>query len=341
MTNKGFHNALRGIEQAVPPIWLMRQAGRYHGHYQALREQHSFMELCKNPILAAEVAMGPIVDFDFDVAILFSDLLFPLEALGMELDYAPGPVLRQTLTKENVKQLKDPYEALFALEFQKTALQMTRQKLPENKSLIGFVGGPWTLFTYAVEGAHKGNLIASKSQPHLFHSFCERLIPLLQNNIRLQLEGGAEMVMIFDTAAGELSPACFHEWVVPKLKLLVEQYPCQLGYYAKGIQAAHLAHPLFQSGLLAGIGFHEGWDLKEQFGRYGQGFYQGNFDQSLFFLPRDQFQDRFERYLQQMKSLGAPGRKGWICGLGHGVLPQTPTEHVRYFVKRTREVLFE
>src|SRR5471030_2818467 len=88
--NEKFQNALHRVPQAVPPVWFMRQAGRYHSHYQALRKQHSFMELCKNPDLAAEVALGPILDFDYDVAILFSDLLFPLEALGMGLEYGDG-----------------------------------------------------------------------------------------------------------------------------------------------------------------------------------------------------------------------------------------------------------
>ncbi|RZA02069.1 MAG: uroporphyrinogen decarboxylase, partial [Proteobacteria bacterium] len=104
--NQKFQNALKRIPQNVPPIWFMRQAGRYHAHYQALRAKHSFVELCKNPELAAETTMGPIRDFDFDAAIIFSDILFPLEALGMGLTYAPSPKLAFQLDEETIKQLK-------------------------------------------------------------------------------------------------------------------------------------------------------------------------------------------------------------------------------------------
>ena len=100
--NEKFRNAIKNIPQKVPPIWFMRQAGRYHSHYQNLRKKHSFVQLCKTPELAAEVAMGPINDFDYDVAILFSDILFPLESLGLKLDYAPGPVFNRFLNENDV-----------------------------------------------------------------------------------------------------------------------------------------------------------------------------------------------------------------------------------------------
>jgi uroporphyrinogen decarboxylase len=203
----------------------MRQAGRYHKHYQALRAKHSFMEMCKDPHLAAEVAMGPIEDFDFDVAILFSDLLFPLEAMGMGLKYEPAPELGWHLNKDNIKNLKRADEALQGLEFQRAAVIETRKRLPNHKSLIGFVGGPWTLFAYAVEGSHKGGLDGAKKALSLFPAFCEILVPILEANIRLQLEGGAEVVMLFDTAAGELMPAIYRDVVVPSLEKLARTFP--------------------------------------------------------------------------------------------------------------------
>ncbi|HVK79863.1 MAG TPA: uroporphyrinogen decarboxylase family protein, partial [Verrucomicrobiae bacterium] len=172
--NQQFQNALKSIPQAVPPIWFMRQAGRYHDHYQALKRDHSFVELCKVPELAAETAMGPIRDFDFDVSIFFSDLLFPLEALGMGLEYSPGPKLGWQLREESdLKRLRPVAEALPHLEFQRAALAATRAALPATKSLLGFVGGPWTLFTYAVAGGHSGDLRDVKERLHLFAPFCE------------------------------------------------------------------------------------------------------------------------------------------------------------------------
>src|SRR5437764_9712318 len=203
--NQRFQNALARRPQATPPIWLMRQAGRYHKHYQALRARHSFMDLCKQPELAAEVALGPVLDFDFDAAILFSDLLFPLEALGMGLEYTDrGPQLEWKLSEYTISQLRSVEEAWPHLLFQGDAVHATRERLPSSRSLIGFIGGPWTLFAYAVEGSHKASLSESKKLLGLFPRFCEVMIPLLARNIELQMDSGAELVMIFDTAAGEL-----------------------------------------------------------------------------------------------------------------------------------------
>ena len=218
--NPRFSNAIQQIPQSIPPIWFMRQAGRYHSHYRKLKEKYSFLELCKKPELAAEVALGPVKEFGFDVSILFSDLLFPLEALGMNLEYAPGPKLSFNIQNINqINNLLPIEEAISKLEFQKSALQLTREILPKDVSLIGFIGGPWTLFTYAAEGKHDGNLKFAKSHPILVEAFYEKIIPLLKKNITLQMEGGAEIVMIFDTAAGELDFHSFHKYVIGPLKL--------------------------------------------------------------------------------------------------------------------------
>ncbi len=338
--NTKFQNALKGVDQACPPVWFMRQAGRYHKHYQALRSKNDFITLCKDPELASEVALGPIMDFDFDVSILFSDLLFPLEAFGMGLTYDPGPKLSTSLTEEGLAKFKDVDEAIEALKFQQEAARLTRQKLPKDKSLIGFVGGPWTLFTYAVEGAHKGGLEASKVRLDLYRKFCERMIPLLKLNIELQLKGGVEAVMIFDTSAGELDPELFTEVVTPALQQLTRAFPGKVGYYARGIQAPHLRAPVFMADELAGVGYDHRWDLRQvlRTPRLTRGFVQGNFDQSLLFLPSDQFEERATRYLSNLKALTETERKGWVSGLGHGVLPGTPEANVRRFVKLVREI---
>lgn len=336
--NERFRNALRREPQAVPPIWFMRQAGRYHRHYQALRAKHGFMELCKVPELAAEVAMGPIQDFDFDVAILFSDLLFPLEAMGMGLSYDPAPRLEWQLNESTISKLRPVSEALPALEFQRAAMRLTRQRLPDSKSLIGFVGGPWTLFAYAVEGAHKGGLEPSKKHLRLFEPFCERLMPLLERNIELQFDGGAEVVMLFDTAAGETSPLLYLEAIPEKLERLAQKFPGRLGYYAKGVGAGHLRHRLFEPGSpLAGLGFDHRWSLPEVLSGKPLGFVQGNFDQSMLFMNTPDFERQASRYLDSFRAVSTERRAGWVCGLGHGVLPGTPENHVRRFVQMARE----
>ncbi|MDX9731773.1 MAG: uroporphyrinogen decarboxylase family protein [Bdellovibrionales bacterium] len=338
--NRRFQAALKGESQATPPVWFMRQAGRYHKHYQGLRSKNDFITLCKDPVLASEVALGPVLDFDFDVSILFSDLLFPLEVFGMGLTYDPGPKLSYSLDAEALRRFKDEGEAIKGLQFQYEAMKLTREKLPANKSLIGFVGGPWTLFTYAVEGAHKGGLETSKRNLPLYRQFLERMVPLLKLNIELQLRGGAEVVMVFDTSAGELDPEIFTEIVAPSLKELTRAFPGKVGYYARGIQAAHLRDHVFRSEELAGCGFDHRWDLREVMTgeRLTHGFIQGNFDQSLLFLPPDQFEERALRYLRAIRDTSEHDRRGWVAGLGHGVLPGTPEENVRRYVQLVREV---
>jgi uroporphyrinogen decarboxylase len=174
----------------------------------------------------------------------------------------------------------------------------------------------------------------------LFRPFCEILVPLLKENIRLQLEGGAEIVMIFDTAAGEISPLVYRDHVVPWLSELVRTYPKKLGYYAKGVTAGHLVEPVFHDpALWAGMGFDHRWDLAAVFGSYQAGFVQGNFDQAMLFMKPAEFERQLLRYLEPLAKLAPEERAGWVSGLGHGVLPATPEENVRRMVKLIREVL--
>lgn len=337
MGNIKFKNACEGIAQDVPPVWMMRQAGRYHQHYQALRKQHSFIELCKNADLAAEVAMGPMEEFDFDVAILFSDLLFPLEALGMGLDYNPAPALGWHLQDvADFKKMTSIDKAIDHMKFQGEAVTTTRKRLPDDKSLIGFVGSPWTLFVYAVAGSHKGSLVEVKNRMGLFPAFCEMIAPLMEANIKIQLDAGAEKVMVFDTAAGELSAEDFRHHLHPYLVKLSQTYPGQLGYYSKLTVEEHIEE-LYSKAQFGGYGYDHRWDLPDRFNK-ASGFVQGNFDQNMLFLPESEFKTYLDQYLEKFKKLSADDRRGWVCGLGHGVLPKTPEAHVKYFVKRVREV---
>lgn len=336
MSNKKFQNSCERTPQKTPPIWFMRQAGRYHKHYQSLRKQHGFIELCKKPDLAAEVALGPIEDFDFDVSILFSDLLFPLEALGMGLEYDPAPQLGWHLScEEDFAKLRPVNEAFKYLEFQGEAVEMTRKRLSDDKSLIGFVGSPWTLFVYAVAGSHKGNLIEVKKRMNMFPSFLKMIEPLMEKNIRLQLDAGAEKVMVFDTAAGELSATDFNEYLSFYLIGLSEKFPQQLGYYSKNTTLSHLVE-LWSKASFSGFGYDHRLQLTELF-KKSKGFVQGNFDQTMLFRKPDEFESYLRSYLQSFQEMSEIDRAGWVCGLGHGVLPETPEENVRNFIKIVRE----
>lgn len=338
--NKKFQNALAQIPQEVPPIWFMRQAGRYHSHYQNLRKTYSFEELCKTSDLAAEVAMGPIQDFDFDVAILFSDILFPLEALGMGLHYSDaGPQLGFQLDHDTLKKLKPASEACEFLNFQSEGVLKTRARLSQDKSLIGFVGGIWTLFVYASEGGHSGSLIKAKKNLPLFKHFSESMIQLHAYTIRRQLEAGAEVVHIFDTAAGEISPELFRQFVVPSLSQLCQMFPGKLGYYSKGTMASYFDQKFFDLPW-AGLGYDHRWNLPQVcLQKKHRGFLQGNFDQALLHADTDDLKKYLENYLQEWKKLSPEQRVGWVSGLGHGILPKTPEKHVHLFIEMVRRWL--
>ena len=337
MPNKKFKNALERKSQACPPIWLMRQAGRYHDHYQSLKKNYTFEELCKKPRLAAETAMGPINEFDFDVAILFSDILFPLEALGMDLSYNPGPQFGLHLDEENAGSLLTNQNPIDFMDFQGEAIERTIERLPEEKSLIGFVGGPWTLIAYACNvNKDLSDISISNFQVGLLENV---ILPLLKENIKLQLNAGAEIVMIFDSAAHQLADEDFKIYLDKTFNELAKEFPNKVGYYAKdGINYDIIIDKKNQEGIaLAGMGLDSSIDLKDYFNQTGNGFIQGNFSENFLTLPYEQFLPKLEGFINHMADLGPNDRLGWVCGLGHGVLKTTPQENVKAFVTKIRE----
>ncbi|MDB9786944.1 hypothetical protein OAB57_02460 [Bacteriovoracaceae bacterium] len=324
----------------IIPVWFMRQAGRYHTHYQNIRKNHKFMDMCKNSDLACEITMGPIDDFDYDAAILFSDLLYPLEHLGMGLDYDEGPPnLHTELNSLDVcKQLKPVSPAKEFYNFQKESLEKIKKVLPSNKTLLGFVGSPFTLYTYSVEGKHAGNLISSKQGLYdgRFSAFCELLIPSVLEEMYVQAEGGADAVCIFDTAAGELCVEDFSEFVVPVIKRMTkifkEKYPnTKITYYSK---LTHLNYiDAISCPEIDTIGVDWRVDIAEALNRFGKKHYiQGNMDPAWLFLPWDILEQKALGLYQRVKN-STDNCDHWIFGLGHGVLPKTPESNVRNIVK--------
>ena len=337
-----FVGALAGKPQAVPPVWCMRQAGRYQQAYQEFRRRHSFEKLCREPELAARVALSSIEDFDFDAAILFSDLLFPLDALGLGLKYDDsGPKILKRLSAANIARLRPADAAIKDLAFQAEAVAATRRQLPTSKGLIGFVGGPWTLFVYATEGTHKGSLGHAKTSLPLYRRFARVMVPLLKKMARAQIEAGADLVMVFDTAAGELAPGDFRRHVAPHLTQLADSLPGRLGYYARGLNPAHGDKAgALPPGTWAGVGVDWRWNLADVLAAPGRrGFVQGNFDPALLHLTGRALAQALDEFLDPIVGLAPELRQGWICGLGHGVLPKTPEASVRTFVRTVRKRL--
>lgn len=328
------------------PIWFMRQAGRYHKHYQGIRSSSDFMTMCKTPELATEITMGPIDDFDFDAAILFSDLLFPLEQLNMGLTYVNGPpeLAWHLDSKDKISQLKVIEESEKFYHFQNQALTMLKERLPQDKSLLGFVGAPFTLYTYAVEGSHKGNLISTKTGlfDGRFDAFFEILKPVLIENMKVQARANPDAICMFDTAAGELDHQTFHSFALGSMLEVAEEFKkefpdTKIIYYSKCTQLCELSQ--FTSGFVDVLGVDWRIPLQKAFDQINPRFMlQGNIDPVWLFLPWNDLKDRIDNLIAPLQD-NPEWKKRWIFGLGHGVLPKTPESNVRDAVKYIKEQL--
>ena len=329
MANNKFYNALNQISQSTPPIWFMRQAGRYHSHYQQLKLKYTFEELCKNSELAAEVACGPVEEFDFDVAILFSDILFVLEGLGLELEFNPGPIFKEELNLKNYKKFNDIDRAIDHMTFQSDAIKFTRQKLAKDKSLIGFVGGIWTILRFAT-GQNK----EKKNFQNFYIDFMETtLLEVIKKNIKLQLDAGAEVVMMFDSGISSLDNDFFRGKYKLLLKNISNSFPNKVGYYARGKNYSEIS---YLSDLpFAGLGVDSGVELKHIFLNSKLGFVQGNFNENYLLLDSKELENKLRIFSENMKNIG--NLNGWVCGLGHGIKKTTPEKNVHLFIETIRK----
>jgi uroporphyrinogen decarboxylase len=340
-----FQAAARRLNLKRPPVWFMRQAGRYHSHYQGLRGRYSFVDVCKIPEIACEATLGPVREFNFDAAILFSDILFPLEAMGMDLRYEPNPRLAWHIkTTKDLARLSGGSEVASVMNFQAEAILKIRKKLSPEKSLLGFVGGPLTLFCYAVDAVHLIDLKSSVLSlvDGRFDGFCEKLIPVLVENMAMQAQAGAASIAIFDTCAGAVPPSLYRDRVTPKIERVVKEFKQRFQntpviYYSKGTGPAHwqsLEQIPFEV-----LGIDWGQDLGEVLRDYGMRWsIQGNIDPSWLLLDPLDLESRLRNVFEKVKNLPSEFLKGWICGLGHGVLPKTPERNIHLFVKVQREV---
>lgn len=337
-----FNNRQQQDGKEIVPVWFMRQAGRYHSHYQNIKKKSNFMEMCKDPKLAQEVTHGPLDEFNFDAAILFSDLLFPLEHLGMGLTYAPGPKLGFTLEQtEDLKKLSPlaPAEEFYA--FQGEACALLRKSMPEYKTLLGFVGSPWTLYTYACQGSHAGNLTPSKNGFYdgRFAGFCELLLPNLLTEMRVQAENGADAICLFDTAVGELTKDDFCEFVLPKIKEVTEKFKSEypdkkIVYYSKLTHIDYLE--MIDDKNIDVLGIDWRVNIEDALNTLSDRYYiQGNLDPSHLHLPWEQLEKKWMALWEKVEKTGKANR--WICGLGHGVLQHTPEENVKNSVALIHE----
>lgn len=327
--SKPLLDALDLVPLPRPPVWIMRQAGRYLPEYREVRERHSFQEVVSTPELAAEVTLQPIRRFGMDGAVIFADIMTPLEAMGVELTFDPGPKLAPFTLKE-VAELPDldPAKVSHVAE----TIRRVKSEVPDQTAVIGFAGAPVTLLAYLLEGGGSKEFMAMRaairSEPDLTTAALGRLAGSMSTYLGVQAEAGADVVQLFDTWAGLLDRATFERFTVPAAKASLAGLYVPTIYFAPG--AGHTLEA--QLGIEA-TAYGVDWrvPLATAFGRLEGHAVQGNLDPAVLLSDPDTIAAKVKGLLA-----GVGGRPGHIMNLGHGIDRRTPPENVAAFVEAVR-----
>ncbi len=333
---------LAGERLDTPPIWLMRQAGRYLPEYREVRAKAgTFLDLCYQPELATEVTLQPIRRFGFDAAILFSDILVVPDGLGQQVWFqeGEGPKLTPVRTAADLKPLA-PDRVVAHLGPVYEAVGRIRAALPDEVTLIGFAGAPWTVATYMVEGGSSRDFLHAKGwlyrEPSSFRELMQKLVEATVRHLSAQVEAGAEVLQLFDTWASALPEAAFREWVIEPTRAIVGE-----------LKGKHPAVPIIGFPRGAGLLYRDyvaetgvdavsldtslplGWVVDELQQHVAV---QGNLDPAALVAGGKAMQDAIANIKQTLA--GGPH----VFNLGHGIVPQTPPEHVADLVAAVRDV---
>jgi len=334
--------AARGEQLHRPPVWMMRQAGRYMKVYRDLRDQYpSFRERSENPDLAIEISMQPFRAFQPDGVILFSDILTPLPGMGIPFDIveSKGPILDPPIrTAEQIEAIHD-LDPDVATPFIRTILETLRREVGNEATVLGFVGCPWTLAAYAVEGKSSKDYSTIKSMAFSEPDLLDKLLGKIANNIAryvcYQIDSGAQVVQLFDSWAGQLSPMDYDRFALPYQQQIVQQ-----------VKAIHPDTPLIlyisgSAGILermplSGVDIVSvDWmvDMAEARQRLGAEVkVQGNMDPCVLFGSKETIRDRL------IDTVRKAGKGGHILNLGHGILPKTPEENAAFYFETAKQI---
>lgn len=334
--------AARGEKLDRPPVWMMRQAGRYMKAYRDLREKYpSFRERSEIPEVAVEISLQPWRAFQPDGVILFSDIVTPLPGLGIEMDIAEGkgPIIEQPIrTWEQVDNLH-PLQPAESMPFIREILQALRQEVGNQATVLGFVGAPWTLAAYAVEGKGSKTYSVIKnmafSEPAILHRLLELLSDAIATYACYQIESGAQVIQMFDSWAGQLSPQDYEIFALPYQKRVfqkIKQVHPETPLILLVSGSAGLIERMGQAGAdiisldwtvdMAEARQRLGWDVKVQ----------GNIDPGVLFGSKEFIRDRI------LDTIRKAGNQGHILNLGHGILPTTPEENAAFFFETAKQV---
>ena len=335
--NDRFLRACRREPVDMTPVWFMRQAGRYMASYRAIRGHHTLLDICRNPELAAQVTLQPVKEIEVDAAILFSDLLLPLEPMGIPFDFVKGegpvidPPVRTVARIDSLRRF-EPRESL-AHVLDTIRLLRTQLDIP----LIGFAGAPFTLASYAIEGGPSSNYARTKAlmygEPEAWHRLADTFASIVADYLTAQIEAGAQAVQVFDSWVGALSARDYREFVLPHTqKIFATVQPLGVPSLHFGTGTTTILAEMREAGGDV-IGLDWRIPLDEGWAEVGDDrAVQGNLDPTLLLGPVERMLRGAHDVLQR-----AAGRPGHIFNLGHGILPSTDLEHVRtlaHFVHR-------
>jgi uroporphyrinogen decarboxylase len=333
--------AARGEALDRPPVWMMRQAGRYMKAYRDLREKYpSFRERSEKTDIAVEISLQPFRAFKPDGVILFSDILTPLPGIGIDFDIveSKGPIIDPPIRSQSQIDQLHPIEPEESFPFIKEILQTLRREVGNEAAVLGFVGAPWTLAAYAIEGKSSKDYRIIKSmafsEPAILHQFLSKLADAIATYACYQIESGAQVVQLFDSWAGQLSPQDYEVFALPYQKQVFDR-----------IKALHPDTPLIlyisgSAGILERMAksgadlISVDWtvDMGEARNRIGRHLgVQGNLDPGVLFGSKELIRDRI------LDTIRKAGNRGHILNLGHGVLQKTPEENVAYFFETAKQ----
>lgn len=327
-----FLKACRKEQTAYTPVWLMRQAGRYMKEFRDLRSKVGFLELCKSPELCCEVTVHAQETIAADAAIIFADILLPLDAMGVGLSYVKGegPQIERPFRNENDLSAIPDLNAAQSLSYVLDAIRLTRAALKPDIPLLGFAACPFTLASYLIEGGSSRNFENTKtlmySRPDLWSALMEKLVPFSVDYLNAQIDAGAQALQVFDSWVGCLSPADYEHYVLSHTKRLISGVRAGTPVIHFGTGTGNLLALMKEAGGDV-IGLDWRVEISQAWNSLGDVAVQGNLDPCVLFGDKEFIEKSCRQILKTVR-----GKKGHIFNLGHGVLPSTSVDNVKALI---------
>lgn len=336
LKNDLFLKALRGESVNRPPVWMMRQAGRYLPEFMEIKKKYDFFTRCQTPELASEITVQPIRRYGMDAAILFSDILVIPQAMEIEVQMKPnfGPYLPNPIRSQKTLDQVIVPDVEESLGYVLDAIKMTKEKLQDEVPLIGFAGSPWTILCYCVQGQGSKTFDKAKefcfTQPLLAHSLLQKITDTTIAYLKAKVKAGVDAVQVFDSWGGMLSPEDYNEFSWPYIQQIIDALKGDIPVIVFGKGCWFALKKMSQSGASA-LGVD--WTCSAQNARYLSGgniTLQGNFDPSRLFSPPSEIKKMVTQMIREF------GKDKYIVNLGHGILPTVPVENAGAFIEAVK-----